>query len=120
MCSQEIDAAEPESKEIININHVQYSTRFVNSFSTNRTATKVDHEKIVHQIQVNFGGYDKQIREIITLIYASIFDISSKIKARGILIHGPSGTGKSKLLKLIANTFDIHTIHINPSILTKK
>ena len=71
------------------------------------------------------GGLDKEIELlkntiILPLQHPTLFTDFGISPPRGILLHGPSGTGKTMLLKCIANASDAHVLVINgPSIVSK-
>lgn len=77
---------------------------------------------------VNFddiGGLSKQIESIKSIIelpleHPQLFTGFGISPPRGILLHGPSGTGKTMILKSIVKNINAHILSINgPSIVSK-
>ncbi|GEQ69174.1 hypothetical protein JCM33374_g2845 [Metschnikowia sp. JCM 33374] len=71
------------------------------------------------------GGLDKPISLLrstvqIPLHHASLFSDFGISPPRGILLHGPPGTGKTMLLRCVAHESDAHVLMVNgPSIVSK-
>ncbi|CAI4657154.1 BAQ_1a_G0038500.mRNA.1.CDS.1 [Saccharomyces cerevisiae] len=71
------------------------------------------------------GGLDKEIESLksaieIPLHQPTLFSSFGVSPPRGILLHGPPGTGKTMLLRVVANTSNAHVLTINgPSIVSK-
>lgn len=78
------------------------------------------------QISYNFvGGLTKEIDLLrssieLPLYQPTLFSDFGITPPRGILLHGPPGTGKTMLLKCVANETNAHILTINgPSIVSK-
>ncbi|CAI4047054.1 hypothetical protein SKDZ_12G4230 [Saccharomyces kudriavzevii ZP591] len=71
------------------------------------------------------GGLNKEIESLksaieIPLHQPTLFSSFGVSPPRGILLHGPPGTGKTMLLRVVANTSNAHVLTINgPSIVSK-
>ncbi|EJS42618.1 afg2p [Saccharomyces arboricola H-6] len=71
------------------------------------------------------GGLNKEIESLksaidIPLHQPALFSSFGVSPPRGILLHGPPGTGKTMLLRVVANTSNAHVLTINgPSIVSK-
>lgn len=71
------------------------------------------------------GGLSKEVEVLKNAIHLplhkpSLFSEFGVAPPRGILLHGPPGTGKTMLLRCVANTTDAHILTINgPSIVSK-
>ncbi|CAI4048418.1 hypothetical protein SUVZ_12G4220 [Saccharomyces uvarum] len=71
------------------------------------------------------GGLRKEIESLksaidIPLHQPTLFSSFGVSPPRGILLHGPPGTGKTMLLRVVANTSNAHVLTINgPSIVSK-
>lgn len=71
------------------------------------------------------GGLDKEIDLLkstieLPLHQPTLFTRFAVSPPRGILLHGPPGTGKTMLLRCVANTSNAHVLTINgPSIVSK-
>lgn len=71
------------------------------------------------------GGLAKEIDILKNAIYLplhqpSLFSDFGVTPPRGVLLHGPPGTGKTMLLRCVANTSNAHVLTINgPSIVSK-
>eukprot|EP01080_Neovahlkampfia_damariscottae_P003588 gene3588-6323_t len=59
-------------------------------------------ENWISSVQEDFPGYDSLVKEIINTIHISQKINSKKSRTNGILVHGISGTGKTKLVNLIS------------------
>ncbi|GAV52543.1 hypothetical protein ZYGR_0AG05340 [Zygosaccharomyces rouxii] len=100
-----------------------------------RGSTKVDFTKaskpnsrfnLLHSIDYNsVGGLAKEVEVLKNAIHLplhkpNLFSEFGVTPPRGILLHGPPGTGKTMLLRCVANTTDAHILTINgPSIVSK-
>ena len=63
------------------------------------------------------GGLGKEIDRLLELVYMpvkynSLFEDASLNRTSGILIHGPSGTGKSLLAETLAKSLPLHFIFL--------
>ncbi|KAH3899948.1 related to ATPase family gene 2 protein [Saccharomycodes ludwigii] len=73
----------------------------------------------------NVGGLSKEIEVLrncinLPLTKPEIFQEFGVSAPRGVLLHGPPGTGKTMLLRCVANEVDAHVLTINgPSIVSK-
>lgn len=71
------------------------------------------------------GGLAKEVEILKNTIHLplhkpNLFSEFGVAPPRGILLHGPPGTGKTMLLRCVANTTDAHILTINgPSIVSK-
>lgn len=81
-----------------------------------------------YQLGINFshvGGLSKQISLLestieVPLHNPTLFSQFGISPPRGILLHGPPGTGKTMLLKCVAQNINAHVLSINgPSIVSK-
>lgn len=75
---------------------------------------KLSIEVMYKRIKENVISQDEQIKQILTAIYKnqevinSNIDIGAKLKLKeNILVCGPTGTGKTEILKQIASIYDI-------------
>ena len=101
--------------EFQTINNENKNNPFNNNYNLNK-------EDIITNITQNFGGYEDSIREAVgVMLLAFTHSENSQIKRpQGILVHGTSGTGKSLLIKLLAESFHCQIKTIHPNILTRK
>lgn len=93
------------------------------------TQSSVDSTKYSNfQNRVSFdqvGGLGKQIKLLqstieVPLHNPQLFSEFGISPPRGILLHGPPGTGKTMLLKCVAQNIDAHVLSVNgPSIVSK-
>lgn len=78
-----------------------------------------------HHDYRNVGGLNKEIEILqntieLPLNQPTLFSDFGVTPPRGILLHGPPGTGKTMLLRCVANSIDAHVLTINgPSIVSK-
>ncbi|KAK5780370.1 hypothetical protein RI543_002126 [Arxiozyma heterogenica] len=78
-----------------------------------------------HHNYKNVGGLNKEIEILqntikLPLNQPTLFSDFGVTPPRGILLHGPPGTGKTMLLRCVANSIDAHILTISgPSIVSK-
>ncbi len=107
----------PVNKPVIitEATEVQYSPEPVEVKET--TVSSVTYESI--------GGLDEEIRKVremveLPLKHPEIFDRLGIEPPKGVLLHGPPGSGKTLLAKAVANETNSHFILINgPEIMSK-
>ena len=81
--------------------------------------------KIPYITYEDIGGFKKSIRKIREMIelplkYPSLFSKLGVEPPKGVLIHGPPGSGKTLLAQAVANESNAHFISINgPEIMSK-
>eukprot|EP00347_Sterkiella_histriomuscorum_P019506 403341369 len=63
---------------------------------------------------VQFGGFQNQIELLKEVIELKLFKEESKVNIKGVLLHGPSGIGKTMGLKHVLSQYQIHKIQITP------
>lgn len=93
------------------------------------TSKSVSHSKYPHLPQLitysQIGGLSKQIALLkstieLPLHNPTLFSDFGISPPRGILLHGPPGTGKTMLLRCVANETNAHVLTVNgPSIVSK-
>ena len=78
-----------------------------------------------HYNYKNVGGLNREIEVLqntieLPLNQPTLFSDFGVTPPRGILLHGPPGTGKTMLLRCVANSIDAHVLTISgPSIVSK-
>lgn len=100
-----------------------------NASSAITFTSKMEPEDVTLPSPINFasiGGLSKQINILqskikLPLHYPHLFSrFKNSSPDKGFLLHGPPGTGKTMLLRAIANEMDAHVLTINgPSIVSK-
>ena len=53
------------------------------------------------QLKAKFAGFDQQIELIKEVIQLKLVSSENKVNIKGVLIHGPSGIGKTMALESI-------------------
>jgi transitional endoplasmic reticulum ATPase len=88
-------------------------------------AVKIKDEATFEVNYEDIGGLQDEIRKIremieLPLIHPEIFERLGVDPPRGVLLHGPPGTGKTMLAKAVANETNAHFILINgPEVMSK-
>ena len=89
-------------------------------------AVEIPPEQVIPSVMYeDLGGIKpaiSKVREIIELPlkHAELFDRLGIDAPKGVLLHGPPGTGKTMLARAVANESDAHFISINgPEIMSK-
>lgn len=92
---------------------------------TQSTFVSSKHNLPEHYSYSNVGGLTKEIEVLqntieLPLNQPTLFSDFGVTPPRGILLHGPPGTGKTMLLRCVANTVNAHVLTISgPSIVSK-
>eukprot|EP00794_Sanderia_malayensis_P007314 gene7315-8132_t len=120
----------PNSKS--NDKFVYYVSKFdtilhfpVNVSSTAGDSGEAHSQKESSVSYKNIGGLARQIEEVremieMPLIFPDLYRTCGVSAPRGIILHGPPGTGKTMIAKAVANEIQVHCIVINgPEILSK-
>ncbi|XP_033742014.1 ATPase family protein 2 homolog isoform X3 [Pecten maximus] len=102
---------------------VTENTRVVVSKPTTDELTESERKKSITFGMI--GGLSKQIMSLKEMIHLplhspDVFKSYGLPLPRGVLLFGPSGTGKTMLLKAIANQPGVHVIEINSSDIISK
>ena len=64
---------------------------------------------------LKFAGFSEQISSIKEVLELKINQRdSSKVKIKGVLIHGPSGIGKTMAIQSLLSELKVHTVVISP------
>ncbi|HLD12483.1 MAG TPA: CDC48 family AAA ATPase [Candidatus Nanoarchaeia archaeon] len=88
-------------------------------------AVEVSDEKIPEVTYEDIGGLEeelKQIREMVELPlkHPEVFEALGIEPPKGVLLHGPPGTGKTMIAKAVANEAEANFILVNSPELTSK
>lgn len=92
---------------------------------TNSSRVSTKYNLPEHYSYNNVGGLNKEIEVLkntieLPLNQPTLFSDFGVTPPRGILLHGPPGTGKTMLLRCVANTANAHVLTISgPSIVSK-
>ena len=88
-------------------------------------AVEISEEKIPEITYEDVGGLDEELKKIremveLPLKHPEIFDRLGIEPPKGVLLHGPPGTGKTMLAKAVANESEANFILINgPELMSK-
>jgi len=91
----------------------------------NPKAVEISDEKIPEIHYEDIGGLTEEIKKIremveIPLKHPEIFERLGVESPKGVLLHGPTGTGKTLLAKAVANESDANFILLNgPEVMSK-
>lgn len=104
---------------------VSVATSTTAATSISRRNEGIVVSELVASISARFGGYKDQIIEAATVLHLALHQVSTGSSAssrllkrpRGILISGPTGTGKSAMMSLLATAAGCHVEHVHPTIL---
>ncbi|CAK7896077.1 ATPase family gene 2 protein [[Candida] anglica] len=100
------------------------ATKLIQTKETSASRSKYPHLPSLNAYS-SIGGLSKQISGLrstieLPLHNPTLFSDFGISPPRGILLHGPPGTGKTMLLRCIANSTNAHVLSVNgPSIVSK-
>ena len=76
---------------------------------------KVDSKKLVSEIKKKIIGQDEAIEDIVSIIWQN----SKSKRKQNILLLGPTGVGKTEIIRIIANKLDMPMIITNAASMTR-
>lgn len=76
---------------------------------------KVDSKKLISEIKKKVIGQDDAIEDIVSIIWQN----SKSSRKQNILLLGPTGVGKTEIIRIIANTLNIPMVVINATSTTQ-
>jgi len=91
----------------------------------NSKAVEISEEKVPDVTYEDVGGLDEEVKKIremveLPLKHPEIFERLGIEPPKGVLMHGPPGTGKTMLAKAVANESEANFILINgPELMSK-
>ncbi len=91
----------------------------------NKKATDVVEEKIIDVTYEDIGGLDEEIKKVREMIelpmkHPELFKTLGIQPPKGVLLHGPPGSGKTLLAKAVANETEANFMLVNgPEIMNK-
>jgi len=83
--------------------------------SSNENTTNIDHP-----ILGDFAGNQAVLKEVMKMCENVFLQTLNRNVPKGILLYGPSGTGKSLLVKAVSNHFKVHLVQIQGAELYSK
>lgn len=99
-----------------------FSTKF--KFINNAPSERVEAIKENTKEEIKLGGLDSQIKTMkelasMALTVPNIYTELNIPPPRGILLHGPPGTGKTVLAKTVANEITSNVINLSSTLISK-
>jgi len=110
-----VDTVPKKAVQITELTEIQISPR----------AVEVSETRIAEVSYEDIGGLSNEIKKVremveLPLKHPEIFERLGIEPPKGVLLHGPSGTGKTLIAKAVANETQAHFIPINgPEIMSK-
>lgn len=123
----------PESPSLVKITS---RTKLILQTEENHDISHYDHQDklisdIIVRVRSKFGGYIEVVKSAAAVMAMGLLSLqqlrhnhlilpSSMKRPRGLLLYGPSGVGKSTLIRQLLTAFNYNTISITLGILAKK
>ncbi|CDW86820.1 spermatogenesis-associated protein 5-like [Stylonychia lemnae] len=73
-----------------------------------------DTNQVNDNNQVQFSGFKEQLELLKEVIELKLLSVENKVNIKGILIHGPSGIGKTMAIENILKGYQLHKIILTP------